>query len=243
MDLASPSVSREDTATSVSLTINHAALLSIRLPFRRSRLASQSRTRRHPRGPSPTASETLAGASETDRPNPSKVNEISSSYLVSALISFYNGRMNTPLVHIDAGTFQKQLVQLAETVAQKVKREAPGLLPGVPAFVSFDLHILTRQAMHTYDLFFYLNADERREKDCYWRPAYSVVTLPLIRNMIDCLYNITSILQNPGANGRWFRMSGFKKMLDALDEDKARYSGRPEWDRWINKGRDFLAGC
>src|SRR5579864_6383778 len=80
--------------------------------------------------------------------------------------------MNTQFVHIDAGTFQKQLIQLAETVAQKVKREASSLLPGVPAFVSFDLHILTRQAMHTYDLFFYLNADERREKDCYWRPAF-----------------------------------------------------------------------
>src|SRR5258706_16220144 len=111
--------------------------------------------------------------------------------------------MSTPLVHIDAGTFQKQLVQLAEIVAQKVKREAPALLPGVPAFVSFDLHILTRQAMHTYDLFFYLNADERREKDCYLRPAYSGGTLPLISNMIDCLYKLTSILQNPGANGRW----------------------------------------
>lgn len=66
--------------------------------------------------------------------------------------------MNAQFVHIDAGNFQKQLIQLAETVAQKVKREAPSLLPGVPAIVSFDLHILTRQAMHTYDLFFYLRA-------------------------------------------------------------------------------------
>lgn len=67
--------------------------------------------------------------------------------------------MNTPIVHLDARTFQTQLIKLTETVAQKVKREAPGLLPGVPAFVSFDLHILIRQAMRTYDLFFYLNAD------------------------------------------------------------------------------------
>ena len=88
--------------------------------------------------------------------HPNIVNEYNDdvSTTKSALISFYNVRMNTPIVHIDAGTFQKQLIQLAETVAQKVKREAPGLLPGVPAFVSFDLHILTRQAMHTYDLFF-----------------------------------------------------------------------------------------
>jgi hypothetical protein len=121
--------------------------------------------------------------------------------------------MNKPLVHINAANFQNQLVRLAETIAQKLKREASNQLPGVPGFVSFDLHILTRQAMQTYDLFFYINADERREKDCYWRPAYSVVILPLIRNMIDCLYNITSILQNPRVNGPWYKMAGFKKML------------------------------
>jgi hypothetical protein len=52
--------------------------------------------------------------------------------------------MDRQFVHIDAGKFQKQLIQLAETVAaQKVKREAPNLLPGVPAFVPFDLHILS----------------------------------------------------------------------------------------------------
>ena len=148
--------------------------------------------------------------------------------------------MDTPLGHLDAEKFQKQLVSVAETVAQKVKREAPGLLPGIPGFVSADLHLLVRQAMNTYDLMFYLNADERRDNDCYWRPAYSVVAFPLIRNMIDGLYNITHILQNPGANGPWFRISGFKKALAALEEDEARYRGRPEWDAWIAKGRDFF---
>ena len=92
--------------------------------------------------------------------------------------------------HIDAATFQKQLGQLAEVLAQKMKREAPALL-NAPEYVAADLHILMRQALRTYDLLFYLNADERRETDCYWKPEYSVVILPLIRNMIDCLYNIT----------------------------------------------------
>lgn len=148
--------------------------------------------------------------------------------------------MDVPFIHLDAGTFQNQLAQVAETIAQKLKREAPSFLPGVPPFVSFDLHILIRQAMRTYDLFFYLNADERRENDCYWRPAYSVVILPLVRNMIDCLYNITAILQNPGQNGPWYKMSGFKKMLTALTEDETRYGGRPDWDLWITNGRKFL---
>jgi hypothetical protein len=92
-------------------------------------------------------------------------------------------------VYVDVSTFQKPLIQLAEVLAQKVKREAPALL-GAPAFVAVDLHVLMRQAMYTYDLLFYLNADERRSTDCYWRNAYGVAVLPLIRNMIDALYTL-----------------------------------------------------
>lgn len=127
---------------------------------------------------------------------------------------------------------------LPRFLAQKVKREAPKLL-AAPGYVAFDLHVLIRQAMYTYDLLFYVNADERREIDCYWRPAYTVVTLPLIRNMIDCLYNITAILQDPGQNGPRFRRYGIKKFLAGLDEDEVRYGGRPDWDEWVAKGRSW----
>ncbi len=144
---------------------------------------------------------------------------------------------DSEVVHINAATFQKQLGRLGEVLAQKVKREAPALL-SAPEYVAADLHVLMRQALRTYDLLFYLNADERRKTDCYWKPEYSFVILPLIRNMIDCLYNITVILQNPRRNGTWFRASGYRQWLKALDEDQARYGGRPEWDEWITKARD-----
>jgi hypothetical protein len=104
--------------------------------------------------------------------------------------------------------------------------------------VSLDLHVLVRQSIYTYDLFFYVNADERRETDCYWRPAYTIVTWPLIRNMIDCLHNITAILQDPAVKGSAFRKSGFR-MFAAFDEDAARYGGQPKWDEWIARNRDF----
>ena len=142
-------------------------------------------------------------------------------------------------VHLDASTFQRPLEQLAEVLAQKVKREAPKLL-SAPPFVAVDLHVLVRQAIYTYNLLFYLNADERRETDCYWRNAYTIVALPLIRNMIDCLYNITAILQDPSANGPWFRKSGYKKLFSLLDEEEQRYGGQPKWDSWIKNSRDGL---
>lgn len=147
--------------------------------------------------------------------------------------------MSEKLVHLDASTFQEPLWRLAEVLAQKVKREAPKLI-GPPAYVATDLHVLIRQAMFTYNLLFYLNADERRNNDCFWHIQYSIVTLPLIRNMIDCLYNITAILQNPRVNGARFRKSGYKKMFAAFDEDERRYGGQAKWDTWIAKNRSGL---
>lgn len=139
-------------------------------------------------------------------------------------------------IHVDASTFQKPLGELAETIAQKVYREGPKLL-SAPAFVAVDLFVLVRQALRTYDLIFYINADERKKNDVCWKPVYAVVILPLIRNMIDCLYNITSILESPAANGRLFRESGFQKAYESLNADQNRFGGRKEWDEWIEKAR------
>ena len=58
--------------------------------------------------------------------------------------------------------------------------------------------------------------------------------------MIDCLYNITAILQAPAANGVLFRTSGFKNALKSLQDDEDRFGGKPEWDSWIQKNRSGI---
>jgi hypothetical protein len=75
-----------------------------------------------------------------------------------------------PQYSIDAGSFQRPLQELAETIAQKVGREAPKMLKA-PPFVSLDMFVLIRQAIDTCNLLFYVNADERRDNDCYWYPG------------------------------------------------------------------------
>lgn len=142
---------------------------------------------------------------------------------------------------LDASTFQRQLETLAEVLAQKLRREAPKLLGATPGYVSIDLHVMLRQMIYTYNLFFYLNADDRVQNDPHYRKQYSFVMLPLIRNMIDCLYNITSILENPAVGGAEFRKSGYKAKLEALDEDTAKYGGQKEWDQWIANSRAVLS--
>jgi hypothetical protein len=140
---------------------------------------------------------------------------------------------------IDATTFQRPLGELANTIALKVDREGRKQYPK-PKFLMEDIYVLMCQALHTYDLFFFLNADDRRKNDADWKVAYSIVTLPLIRCMIDCFYNITAMLADP-AKGFQFRESGYKEALAALDANEKRYGGDPSWDVYIASRRKRLS--
>ena len=125
---------------------------------------------------------------------------------------------------INAKTFQTELGSLANTLALKVQREAVKVVN--PGFVATDIYVMLRQSISIYHLIFHLNADERREKEAAWT-VYSAAALPLVRCMIDSLYNITAILTNPGVKGRQFRASGYRQILDGLDADEKRYGGAP----------------
>jgi len=146
----------------------------------------------------------------------------------------------TPLREIDAGTFQDPLFKLARTLSLKVDREGPGL-KFAPDYVSVDLFALIRQATFTCKFFFYLNADERRAEDTHWDTAYTFVAAPLVRTIIDCLYNITYILQAPRSNGKAFRQAGYRKELEGMDSDEKKYSGQSDWDDYFKEKRNSLS--
>jgi hypothetical protein len=143
------------------------------------------------------------------------------------------------LVELRKKTFHSQLDELADTLCYKVQREGSKKLPK-PAFVIPDIYMLMRQAQQSYGLFIYMNSDEHRTKDPDWRIAYSIAILPILRCMIDCLYNVTAILQNSGPKGYQFRESGYSIALKVLEAEDVRYGGEPKWDGYISQRRDFI---
>jgi len=48
---------------------------------------------------------------------------------------------------------------------------------------------MVRHALALYNLLISVNADKRRNEDCYWNNAYGVNSAPLVRTIIDCLYS------------------------------------------------------
>jgi len=95
------------------------------------------------------------------------------------------------MMSIDARTFQKPLAELAETIGYKVQREAVKTVK--PPSLAVDVYVMIRHVLKTYELFFYINSDEHRTKDPGWHVGFSAAALPLIRCMIDSLYNITML--------------------------------------------------
>jgi hypothetical protein len=59
--------------------------------------------------------------------------------------------------------------------------------------------------------------------------------------MIDNLYNITYILEDPPNHGRNFRLAGIKNRQRNLKEDEERFGGRAEWDSWIADAKEKLS--
>ncbi len=118
-------------------------------------------------------------------------------------------RRNPALLVIDASTFVRQIERLAITLTYKVEREGykqVGLAP-----MNVDISVMLRHLTYTYDLLVYVNADERRDFDPYYRQAYSFVILPLVRTMIDGFYNATALLDDPN-RAISFRIGGYYRL-------------------------------
>jgi hypothetical protein len=140
---------------------------------------------------------------------------------------------------IDAGTFQKPLAELARTMILKVEREAVKT-SGIPAYIAIDIAVLLRISNETLNLLWFINSDENMAASSSSKPIYTVVAFPLVRNMIDNLYNITYILKDPAARGRAFRLSGIMKEQKMISDEEGRYAGQPEWDIWVKESREKL---
>src|ERR1051326_1339683 len=96
---------------------------------------------------------------------------------------------------------------------------------------------MVRYSVSIYRLLFYLNADVRRQTDTDWNERYGVTAMQLVRSLIDCLYNITRILNNPGELGPAYRKSGLRKILEELNEIAERYPGEEQWEAYVAERR------
>ncbi len=127
---------------------------------------------------------------------------------------------------IDASEFPIAINALARTLINKLEREGH-TIASLPDN-GLEICTILRQVAHTYNLIQFINADDTRFENYGYRSAFSFVSLPLVRTMIDGLYNCTAMLNDP-PSARRYKISGFFRMRETLQANEAAYAGKPEW--------------
>ena len=138
---------------------------------------------------------------------------------------------------IDASKFSQPLSDLAIALTHKVEREGPGTM-GLSS-VPVDISIILRQLNQTYNLIRFINADDTRFGLVGYHQPYSFVSLPLVRTMIDGLYNCTALLYVP-SRAHTFRISGYFRIREAIRTDEAKYAHDPAWKVSLDMARANL---
>jgi len=149
-------------------------------------------------------------------------------------------RLSPSVKLIDASKFPVAINDLTRTLIYKLEREGHRIA-GLPD-KGLEICNVLRQVGHTYNLICFINAEETRFEGHGYRSAYSFVSLPLVRTMIDGLYNCTAMLNDP-ARARQYVISGFFRLRETLEANEATYGARPDWvDALMFQRRSYEAG-
>jgi hypothetical protein len=147
--------------------------------------------------------------------------------------------MGTRDFSIDASTFQQPALDLSETIAQKVKREGPKfpLVPRPPGYFFDDILVTLRQSKDLAGLLCWINADNGFDNGFDRTKGYALQTLQLIRALIDRLYNICALLEEPATQAPVFRKDGYRQALATLKEDRDQYGHLTdsEWPAYLQQ--------
>jgi hypothetical protein len=134
---------------------------------------------------------------------------------------------------IDASKFSEPISALATTLTLKLEREAA---KSMDSPIPVDAAVILRQLTHTYNLIRFINSDQTKFDNVWYRQPYSFAALPLVRTMIDGLYNCTAMLDDPSRSST-FRISGYFRLREALREDEAKASTDPRIQEWVSARR------
>jgi hypothetical protein len=138
---------------------------------------------------------------------------------------------------LDASKFANQLSDLAITFINKVEREGDQVIRH--STVSTDTGVILRQLTETYNLIRFINADDVRDNSFGYKLSFSFVILPLVRTMIDGLYNCTALLDDH-SRARQFRISGYFRLRESLRAEEDRYTGQEIWQEYLTLLRQSL---
>jgi hypothetical protein len=136
---------------------------------------------------------------------------------------------------LDYAVIQKDWMSLFEGMALKLEREFPPKLAssGAREFV----WLTFRVALNTYKTMVFICAE--KPPDPLRRPEYTVSCPPLVRTLVDSLFNIVFALEDLEGRVSWYYKAGWRENQERLERYIQTYGSLEEWKTWLET---FKAG-
>lgn len=146
-------------------------------------------------------------------------------------------RPNFPTLPFD--TIGPPLRIAGQFAINKVDREWPVKwrdLPGAAVLVE----TLLRASENTYQTILHLCVEEPNWPQ---RPEYVLSVGPLNRTLLDTLFTLVFLFENPRERSEWYYCAGWLEMRDERDRHIERYKDDPSWEPWLSEFSQGLDGA
>ncbi len=141
-----------------------------------------------------------------------------------------------PSDYIDFSVITRPLDSLLAALENKIEREWPVHLAGIRG--AHALFLLTlRTSTATYRSVRYLCADKPPDPDR--RLEYSVSVPPLNRTILDSIFTVVFVLEDPPSRCDWFFAADWRETRIELERHEAEYGHLPEWRECQTKLRAY----
>ena len=128
---------------------------------------------------------------------------------------------------IDRSFFEK-LHELTVAMDNLVDRSTPDHIRRIPGWQEF-LMVAVLASRAIYETITYLSRDTGHKQDLLPKPEYGITTSPLVRSLLELLFTIVFIREQPRSRVRWFHHSGWRELKELLDVLRARYGSQAKW--------------
>lgn len=71
-------------------------------------------------------------------------------------------------------------------------------------------------------------------------PKYPFQARVLVRELIDILFTIVAIVENPGENSNKYEKAGYRNLWERYELEKNKYGNDPEWNSWFKTKKENL---
>jgi hypothetical protein len=139
--------------------------------------------------------------------------------------------MTNPRYNINFASLVEPLTEIPVAIANRIDNEHRAALdaidPGLPMLVKWTVQVAGR----TFEGARHLAREDEANPNVRFRTVVCIP--PLARSIIDNLFSVTFLFDDPVANSRWYLASTWRDGGSEFQLLQANHGSDPEWTQWL----------